>query len=212
MFTTVESCMLFGPFDEKRVFGIENSELHQKAGRDDGVSAVEFLYLRQGRNRELLYFIEAKSSSPNRSSSITRYENFIDEIVSKFLHSLNTYASAKLKRYTELDGEIAAISDKDMEYRFILVINGHKPDWLTGLQEDLNIRLASYRKIWKFDVIVMNETTAMEFRLISAYAKFNKEALTVEYIGTPTPDGERKLHESAEKYLEQLKKAKQQKQ
>lgn len=74
MFTTVESCMLFGPFDEKRVFGIENSELHQKAGRDDGVSAVEFL---------------------------------------------------------ELDGDIAAISDKDMEYRFILVINGHKPDWLT---------------------------------------------------------------------------------
>lgn len=209
MFTTVESCMLFGPFEKERVFGIENSELHQKAGRDDGVSAVEFLYLRQGKNRELLYFIEAKSSSPNRSSSIQKYEDFIDQIVSKFLHSLNTYASAKLGRYMELDGEIAAISDKNLEYRFILVINGHERDWLTGLQEDLDSCLASYRKIWKSDVIVMNEAMAMELELISSYAKFDKEALTVEYIGDPAPDDKEKLREAAEKYLEQLREAKQ---
>ncbi|MBR9648879.1 hypothetical protein [Clostridium tyrobutyricum] len=54
-----ESNMIFGDFEENKIFRIEKSKLHNKIGA--GIKVVEFVLL---RNVNELNFIETKSSSP----------------------------------------------------------------------------------------------------------------------------------------------------
>ena len=51
--------MIFGDYNQGRVFKIENSQMHKEAG--SRVRSVEFILLK-GKNG--LWFIEAKSSRP----------------------------------------------------------------------------------------------------------------------------------------------------
>lgn len=78
-----ESNMLFGEYEDNKVFKIENSELHNKIG--NGIKVVEFILLRNGK---YIDFIEAKSSSPQPSNdNKERFHEFIEEISDKFIHS-----------------------------------------------------------------------------------------------------------------------------
>lgn len=52
------------------------------------------------------------------------------------------------------------------DFVFVLVIRGHKPDWLLPLQEELNRKMRYHKSIWKSSVIVMNDTIAKEYHLI----------------------------------------------
>ncbi|MBZ9634583.1 hypothetical protein [Clostridium sp. FP1] len=54
-----ESNMIFGDFEQDKIFEIEKSKLHSKIG--NGIKVVEFILL---KNMNQLNFIEAKSSSP----------------------------------------------------------------------------------------------------------------------------------------------------
>lgn len=156
-----ESGMIFGNYPEERVFRLECSKTHQDAG--EGVRTVEFLYLMKD---DMLAFVEAKSSSPRKETSIERYNEFIDEILEKFVHSFDMYAASKMGRYDEISGLIADGNDAELRYRFILVINGHQPSWLLPLKEELARKLLYHRKIWKSDVIVMNDEVARSKGLI----------------------------------------------
>ena len=160
MVTIRESGMVFGEFPEDCVFKIENSNTHKIVG--DGVKTVEFVYL-QAKNK--LLFVEAKSSSPRYDTSIERYYEFIDEITDKFVHSFEMYMALKLRRYEELSEKLATVDDSDMKYRFILVINGHKNDWLLPIQEELKIKLRYHHNIWKSEVVAINEQTAKSWNL-----------------------------------------------
>lgn len=150
-----ESGMVFGNYPEEKVFKLENSQTHKAVG--EGVRSVEFLYLLK---EDMLAFVEAKSSSPRKETSMERYNEFINEIMEKFVHSFDMYVASKVGRYDELSGLVASSDAAELRYRFVLVINGHKPSWLLPLKEELNRKLLYHRKIWKSDVIVMNDEVA----------------------------------------------------
>lgn len=43
-----ESGVRFGPFDRERLFQIEHSDIHKRAGK--GIKTVEFIYLTERKN------------------------------------------------------------------------------------------------------------------------------------------------------------------
>ena len=89
MIRVVESNMIF-EFEEKHIFQIENSNLHSSLG--DGIKTVEFVV--SVKPDEIL-FVEAKSSSPQpKAENKERFDEFIDEISDKFIHSFNMYLTS----------------------------------------------------------------------------------------------------------------------
>jgi hypothetical protein len=56
-----------------------------------------------------------------------------------------------------------------VDVRFILVINGHKEEWLPPLQDALRAALRSTVKTWSFSptsVAVLNDVLARQYGLI----------------------------------------------
>ena len=158
-----ESGMIF-EFAEDRVFQIEGSELHRSVG--DGIKTVEFVVCR--KTNELL-FVEAKSSSPRpEKDNSVDFEGFINDVADKFIHSFDLYLSALLGRHQPhmITGRVAEQDHSKERYKFILVINGHREDWFLPLKEALDRRILFHRKIWKSDVILMNEAMAQDYKLV----------------------------------------------
>lgn len=160
-----ESNMIFGDFEENKVFQIEKSTLQQKAG--NGIKVVEFILI---SNENELSFIEAKSSSPRPvKDNYVRFNEFIKEISDKFIHSFNLYYSAIMKRninYTEINNRFFELDNKKLKFKFILVIKGHKTEWLMPLSDALKEKLSYHNTIWKSQVIVMNDVLAEQYNLI----------------------------------------------
>ena len=159
-----ESGMIFGNYEQPCLYRIENSKLHKELG--DGIKSVEFILLRDANK---IFFIEAKSSSPKAETNAVRYHEFIDEIADKFIHSFNMFSAWKVGRLDdagEAGDKLQAVRMKDISTIFILVIRGHRREWLLPLQEELNRKLRCQRSIWKSRVIVMNDEIAKQYHLI----------------------------------------------
>lgn len=160
-----ESNMLFGEYEENKVFKIENSELHNKIG--NGIKVVEFILLRNGK---YIDFIEAKSSSPQPSNdNKERFHEFIEEISDKFIHSFNLYYSGIMKRnigYEEISNDFFELDLRKINFKFILVIKDHKEEWLIPLSEAIKKKLIYHNRIWKSDIIVINEKLAKQYNLV----------------------------------------------
>jgi hypothetical protein len=54
-----------------------------------------------------------------------------------------------------------------VQIKLLLVINGHKEEWLAPLNEALTSKLRNPMKIWSFKVIVINEKMAQSYNLIN---------------------------------------------
>lgn len=162
-----ESGMIFGEFEDNKVFQIEKSRLQQKVG--NGIKVVEFIFI---SNENELSFVEAKSSSPRPvKDNIIRFNEFIDEISDKFIHSFNLYYSAIMKRnenYTEIDTSFFELDNTKIKFKFILVIRGHKIEWLMPLSDALKEKLSYHNTIWKSQVVVMNDMLAKQYNLIKS--------------------------------------------
>lgn len=162
-----ESNMIFGDFEEDKIFQIEKSKLQKKIG--NGIKVVEFIFL---RNENELNFIEAKSSSPRPTKqNVIRFNEFIDEISDKFIHSFNLFYSAILKRNNdngEINNTFFELDNSKIKLKFILVIKGHDLKWLLPISDALNKKLSYQNTIWKSEVIVMNDTIAYKYNLIKA--------------------------------------------
>ena len=162
----VESGMDFSPlFEQGLSVYIEKSNLYQNL-RGNSVRSVEFISLRSG-NR--LCFIEAKSSFAN----IRNKDDFIinvSEILDKFQHSLQLYVSYNLgihsDTYSEFPPSFNDVAFPQWKIIFLLVINGHKREWLGDVSEMLSNKLKALRKIMNIDVVVMNENDALKWKLI----------------------------------------------
>jgi hypothetical protein len=62
------------------------------------------------------------------------------------------------------------VSLSRLSFRLILVIRGHRDEWLPPLQESLRKAIATAQKTWALgpqSVIVMNDTMAREKSLVS---------------------------------------------
>ncbi|OFI07633.1 hypothetical protein CLOACE_02370 [Clostridium acetireducens DSM 10703] len=165
-----ESNMIFGDFQEDKIFKIEKSKLHNKIGA--GIKVVEFVVL---RNENELNFIEAKSSSPRPTKhNIIRFNEFIEEISDKFIHSFNLYYSTILKRnkdYGEINNNFFELDNSKIKLKFILVIKGHEIEWLLPISDALKKKLSYQNTIWKSEVIVMNDEIANKYNLVKCVVK-----------------------------------------
>lgn len=160
-----ESNMIFGDFEEDKIFIIEKSKLHNKIG--NGIKVVEFIFL---RNKNELNFIEAKSSSPRPTKlNNIRFNEFINEISDKFIHSFNLFYSAILKRnkdYGEINNNFFELDNSQIKLKFIIVIKDHDIEWLLPISDALKKKLSYHNTIWKSEVIVMNDQIANRYNLV----------------------------------------------
>jgi hypothetical protein len=154
----IESGMTFGPYLDADFFYIEKS---QKVKKCQGTKTVEFIF-RPKKN--LLYFVEAKSSAPKDP------EIFAREIAQKFTDSFQFLVSGILERgswHSEIGENIKQLPYQKVEFRFFLIIQGHKDTWLPPLKMEIENNMRSYQAIWNSKVVVMNDSIAKENRLIS---------------------------------------------
>lgn len=165
-----ESNMIFGDFEEDKIFEIEKSKLHNKIG--NGIKVVEFILL---RDENELNFIEAKSSSPRPTKqNKIRFNEFIEEISDKFIHSFNLFYSIILKRnkdYGEMNNNFFELDNSQIKLKFILVIKGHEIEWLLPISDALKRKLSYQNTIWKSEVIVMNDKVANKYNLVKSVIK-----------------------------------------
>jgi len=164
--TIDESFMRFGPFETSDVYHIEKSALYQNIGK--GIKTVEFVLL---QNMRSLNFIEAKHSSPKPvEESDTKFDGFIDEIATKFLHSFNLYYSAILNRQdaaSDIPARFKSVDNSTVSIRFLLVIKGHDISWLPPIQDALYRRMAAHITIWNSKIAVLNDKQAMDYHLVT---------------------------------------------
>ncbi|MBU5436331.1 hypothetical protein [Pseudoflavonifractor sp. MSJ-37] len=162
-----ESGMIFGPFPEEQFYHLERSSLYQNTGKQNGVCTVEFLL---SRNERFLTFLEAKSSSPRPGGDRQeRFQAFIHEIAAKFLHSFDLYLSAALGRHedcADLPDSFRGLDRSAVTFQFVLVIKGHKEEWLPPIRAALEQVLRAHRRIWASKVVVLNDTMARKQALI----------------------------------------------
>ena len=162
----VESGMTFGPFPDEKIFRIEQSRMLRSC---TGVMPVEFIW---HRKKNVLCFVEAKSSSPiNRPGNEDQYKVFLQEIYSKFAHSIDLLLAGLLKRkpgHNEINDSIKNADYKVIQFKFVLVLKGHEnEDLLEGLRMDLEKELTPLRSIWGGQLLVLNEQMAREVRFMS---------------------------------------------
>lgn len=167
----IESGMTFGPFPEGSCFPIERSTSYKAI--EAGVKIAEFLLLRQSRdNSPVVWVVEAKSSTP-RPQSQPDFDEFIEEIRQKLSNALSLGLAACLGRHPA-SGEELSESFKNLDlgkvsFQLVLVINGHKDDWLPPLNDALSAALHSVVKTWALSptaVTAINDGMARDYGLI----------------------------------------------
>lgn len=171
----IESGMTFGPFPDGHCFHIEHSLVYQKV--KNGVRMAEFLLLRLKDNSPpLVWVVEAKSSTPKPGTQ-PHFDEFIDDVRRKLTNALSLGLAACLMRHEDANAELSeqfkALDLAVVGFRLVLVVNGHKKEWLPPLQEALSKVLQSTVKTWALPataVAVINDGQAQEYGLILANA------------------------------------------
>lgn len=165
-----ESGMTFGPYPAGQCFYIEKSACYEKV--QEGVQMAEFLLLKQQQQGPTVWVVEAKSSSP-RPETQPNFAEFIDEIRSKLTNGFLLAVAARLQRHPAAENELPdafkTLNLRAQGFRFVLVINGHKQEWLVPLQSALVQALKPVVKTWALpatSVVVLNHELAQKYGLI----------------------------------------------
>lgn len=170
--TIIESGMTFGPFPEGRCFYIEKSNCY--AAIQEHIQIAEFLLLRTNNKKPVIWIVEAKSSTP-RPETQPNFDSFISEMREKFINAFSLGWASCLRRHqlaeTELPEDYKSLNLSKVDVKFVLVIEGHKEEWLQPLKDALGIALRSTVKTWAFaptSVVVLNDKMAQHHGLIFA--------------------------------------------
>ena len=167
-----ESGMEFGPYHEDQCFYIEKSQLYKSI--KTGVQMAEFLFLKNDPSSRLLILdvVEAKSSSPQPGGQ-EKFDDFIRQIRDKFVNAFSLCWATCLERHPkfhrELPKRIREMDLSQVRVRFVLVIKGHRDDWLSPIHDELNKTMRPTLKTWGFShdaVIVFNDEMARQFQYI----------------------------------------------
>ena len=167
----IESGMTFGPFPDGSCFPIEQSASYKAI--ESGVKMAEFLLLRQtGDNSPVIWVVEAKSSTPKPQTQ-PDFNGFIEEIRHKLSNALNLGLAACLGRHptawAELSDSFKSLDLGSVSFRLVLVINGHRDEWLPPLNDALTSALLPVVKTWALPptaVTVINDDLARYHGLI----------------------------------------------
>ncbi len=166
-----ESGMMFGPYPAGECFHIEKSQCYRLI--QEGVKMAEFLLMRQKTGQPpVVWIVEAKSSSPNPETQ-PNFDQFIDDVCSKLNNAFLLGIAARLQRHSaagdELPPSFQALDLQQAGFRFVLIINGHKEEWLPPVQDALMQALKPEVKTWALSplsVAVMNHEGAQSWGLI----------------------------------------------
>lgn len=171
----VESGMHFR-YEKNRTYLIEKTTLYNTL-RNKRIKTVECVVIKE----KYLFFIEAKTTAPNPQGEkgLERFNAFIEEIFSKFIHSLQLCYATAANIQTEDTGDPYKQSKEFLAglhngpcIRFLLIIKNSRPEWNSQIQDMLQMKLNSQQlnticnTIWKSTIIVMNETQAKARKLI----------------------------------------------
>lgn len=167
----IESGMTFGPFAAGECFHVEKSQCYAQVQK--GVQMAEFLLLRQTRGKApVIWVVEAKSSSP-RPGTQPNFAEFISEVCTKLTNGFLLGLAARLQRHPAAEQELPApfqtVELRETGFRFVLVIDGHKQEWLVPLQDALSLALKSVVRTWALPptaVVVLNNASAQKYGLI----------------------------------------------
>lgn len=177
MITINESGMSFGPYADTHCFQIENSPLHNSV--QPCVQIAEFLLILEGKQNQppMVWIIEAKSSTPNPRSPLPdtgkKFSAFIDEIRDKWINALTLGVAVCMGRHANAgqvlpQGFTTLPLDKAI-FRLVLVIKGHKAEWMPPLRDALLRSLRITTRTWNLgagSVVVMNDDLARKQGLI----------------------------------------------
>jgi hypothetical protein len=161
-----ESGMKFICPDET-CFRVEKSDTYKTI--QNGVKIADFLFLR--KNNSVILCVEAKSSTPHPATQ-PRFDEFISEIRDQILNAFSLCFAMCLNRHPtshELPSSFRSCILSDIKVRFVLVIAGHKSEWLPPLQEVLCQALRSTVKTWNLGatpIVVLNSEMARQHGLI----------------------------------------------
>lgn len=170
----LESGMAFGPFPDGHCFPIEKSIAYRKIR--DHTKIAEFLLLRTPAGKPpVIWIVEAKSSTP-RPQPRPDFDNFIAEIHLKLSNAMNLWLAIRLGRHQEAGPELSEpfrqVKLAEVDFRLVLVINGHHDEWLPPLQDALSKALRPVVKTWALSptaptaVTVINDKAARDYGLI----------------------------------------------
>lgn len=168
-----ESGLTFGPYVKENCFRIEDSKSHKRLG--DNVKMAEFVLLKEvAQGASQIWVVECKSSSPRPENS-EGFEQFIQDVREKLENGLVLLIASILRSPS---GDEPALSAKfrsqdvgAARFRLVLVVNGHRREWLPPLQDSLRARLRVTAKMWRLDpnsVVVMNHDGARQHGLVAA--------------------------------------------
>lgn len=163
----VESGMTFGAYPEGYYFYIEKSRLYQEMQQN--IPMVEFLWLKTAEP-PVVWIVEAKSSSPQKNAE--NWAAFSTEIQTKFVNGLSLTVASCLKRHPmaarELPTLFQTLDLSKVQFKLVLVIRGHKPEWLPPLQDAIQRTCSALIKTWgiRHNVMVLNESLAVKHGLI----------------------------------------------
>lgn len=177
-----ESGMIFGPYQEGHCFYIEKSKCYEQI--QEGVQIAEFLLLRKkGNTASAIWVIEAKSSSPQQiteagpeSKFKSAFDEFIEGIRVKLTNAFLLIVAARLDRHpkAELPEPFKTLDLAQADFKFVLVIRGHKEEWLPPLQDALKLAFKPVIKTWGLpatSVAVLNDDLAKIHGLILPQAE-----------------------------------------
>jgi len=163
--TISESGLIFGEYEESDVFLIEDSLIYESLG--SGIRTVEFIL----RNKiDEILLVEARSSSPMPGNE-NDFDTFVDLIYDKFAHSVDLYFSLILKRIDDRNGDMPD-SFRSVDYfaakvKLLLVINGHKIEWLPPISDALFRKLKRHLRTWRLELAVINHEQAKGLGLLA---------------------------------------------
>lgn len=163
-----ESGMRFGDYNTENVYYIEKDEKY-KCVMSNGVSTVEFVIC-DFKDGDALKFIEAKQSAPNpeNENNKEKFPLFLKEISKKFLDSFEVFERVWMEN--GLSSGFSKINATNCKVIFILVINGHKKEWLMPIRDGLQqimLERKTMNVLWRPEVFVINEKQAMDKGLLA---------------------------------------------
>ena len=168
-----ESGMAFGPYPDGCCFPIENCQTLQAFGGEKVKIAELLLFWPCDKQGAPVLIVEAKSSSP-RPCTQPDFDDFIGDITEKFTNTLMLTVAMLLGRHgagvNDIPDSFKSLDLGSAKFRFVLVINGHKDEWLPPLKDELNTRLKSLIKIMSLpptSIAVFNDILARDIGLIA---------------------------------------------
>lgn len=169
-----ESGVTFGPFPVDDCYRVETCDAYKTIM--DGVMMAEFLLIRDNGKGRRMWVVEAKSSSPKLSTDPQRFAEFIGELRDKLLNGLSLGLAAIVGRHPSAEHELPpsfrGLVLKDAEFRLVVVISGHKDEWLLPLDDALKVALHATIKTWALgpnSVAVLNDRMAKMHGLIASH-------------------------------------------